>query len=180
MIEAWFRLVLRNRGRVILVLAAITALAGLSTSRGVLSSSLQQLFFGESVEYAAWLDRARSFGGAESVVVGYSDPDPFSVHSLERLERATTAIATLHDIQTTRSLLDAPWVRAETLSGTGRPKRSRLPARSRTSKRRRTKLVKEGKRVSLTAATTTAGASQRLRPGAAAERLCGGSGRHRR
>ena len=110
MIEAWFRLVLRNRGRVMLVLALITALAGLSTSRGVLSSSLQQLFFGESVEYAAWLERARSFGGAESVVVGYADPDPFSVASLERLERATAVIATLHDIKTTRSLLDAPRV----------------------------------------------------------------------
>lgn len=106
--RAWFAFVLRHRAGVLLVLGLLTALAAASASRGVLSSSLQQLFFGESPEYAAWLDEARRFGTAEVLVVGYRDPDPLSPESLDRLERATAAIAALPDIHDTISLLDAP------------------------------------------------------------------------
>lgn len=106
--RAWFAFVLRHRAGVGLVLLLITALAGWSTSRAVLSSSLQQLFFGESPAYAAWLEEAERFGSGEVLVIGYRDPDPLSAESLDRLERATADIAALPDIHQTLSLLDAP------------------------------------------------------------------------
>ena len=108
--RAWFAFVLRHRLGVGLVLLLITVAAAASTSRAVLSSSLQQLFFGESPEYAAWLDEARRFGTAEVIVVGYRDTDPLSPESLDRLERATDAITALPDIHETLQLLDAPRV----------------------------------------------------------------------
>ena len=106
--RAWFGFVLGNRLGVGVVLLLITLLAAWSTSRGVLSSSLQQLFFGESPAYAAWLEEAERFGTAEVVVVGYRDPDPLSEESLDRLERATASIEALPELQETLSLLDAP------------------------------------------------------------------------
>ena len=106
----WFALILRHRAGVALVLAVITALAAWSTSRAVLSSSLQQLFFGESAAYSAWLAEAERFGSAEVLVIGYRDADPLSPASLDRLEQATADIAALEDIHQTFSLLDAPRV----------------------------------------------------------------------
>ncbi len=49
--QRWFRFILRHRAAVLAALALVTALAAWSTSRATLSSSLQQLFFGESADY---------------------------------------------------------------------------------------------------------------------------------
>ncbi len=103
----WFRFMLRNRLAVSLGLVLVTALAAWSTSRAVLSSSLQQLFFGESADYAAYLVEAQRFGSDEAVVVGYADPDPLSPESLARLQAAVDAIQAVPEVADTHSLLDA-------------------------------------------------------------------------
>lgn len=105
--KAWFRFILRHRGGVLAMLALVTALAAWSTSRATLSTSLQQLFFGESATYDAYLDKARAFGSDEFILVGYADPSPLSGASLDRLERARAGLLKLEAVGSVHSLLDA-------------------------------------------------------------------------
>ena len=84
----WFRFMLRHRVAVLAALALVTLASLGVTSQAVLSSSLQQMFFGESDEYDAYIEKVQQFGSDEFVLVGYADPTPLSVESLDRLQAA--------------------------------------------------------------------------------------------
>lgn len=110
---AWFRLMLRQRVAVLVVLAIITVISAGITSQAVLSSSLQQMFFGESAEYDAYISKVQDFGSDEFVLVGYADPAPLSVASLDRLQAAVDELEAMPEVQATQSLLSTPTVRGE-------------------------------------------------------------------
>jgi Predicted exporters of the RND superfamily len=109
----WFRFILRHKAGVAVVLALITAVAAWSTSRGVLSSSLQQLFFGESEAYASYIVEAQRFGSDEAIVVGYETDDPLSPAQLDQLEAAVAAMEEIPEIAAVHSLLGAARVQGE-------------------------------------------------------------------
>jgi predicted RND superfamily exporter protein len=114
---AYFRFVLRHRLAVVLVCALLTALAGLSLSRAVLSTSLPKLFFGDAPQYRDYQRWVKQFSSDEILVVGYRDPAPLSRASLERLERAVKGVEELPFVSYVFSLLSAQriWSDRDTL-----------------------------------------------------------------
>ena len=113
MIEGTFRFVLRHRVAVLIVCGLITAASLAGASRMVIASSIGGLFLGEVPEYAAYLERARSFGNDEAFVVAYEHPDPLDPAALDALEGVVDALQASPDVARVTSLLDAVQVRRD-------------------------------------------------------------------
>ncbi len=109
----WFRFMLRHRVVVLAALALVTLASLGVTSQAVLSSSLQQMFFGESDEYDAYIDKVQQFGSDEFVLVGYADPTPLSATSLDRLQAAVDRLEALEEVGETQSLLSVTSIHGE-------------------------------------------------------------------
>lgn len=105
--RAWFRFVLRHRIAVLVVVGLITLLAGLSASRGVLGSTIGRLFLGESPAWQRFIERAGRFGGDETIIVGFEEPDLLSVASRDRLDRIVERISAWDEIGQVLTALDA-------------------------------------------------------------------------
>lgn len=91
-LTSWFRLVLRHRLLVLAVVGLVSLLSLASVSRAELHSSVQKLFFGDSPEWTAYVERAAASSNDDVVVVAVRDEDPLSVESLDRLERAVARL----------------------------------------------------------------------------------------
>lgn len=91
-LTGWFRLVLRHRGLVLVFVGLVSLLSLASVSRAELHSSVQKLFFGDSPEWAAYLERAASYSNDDVPVVAVRDADPLSLESLDRLDRAVALL----------------------------------------------------------------------------------------
>ena len=63
--HAYLQLLLRHRLAVVLIIAAISGLAGWSTSHGVMASSVIKLFFGDNPKYTRYRALADQFGGSD-------------------------------------------------------------------------------------------------------------------
>jgi len=93
----WFALVLRQRRAVALLVAALTVVAGLTLTRVSIGSTLQKLFFGDSPDYARYLEQSQRFGNDEHVLIGIPVDDPLALDLLKRLATLDEAVA---DIET--------------------------------------------------------------------------------
>ncbi len=105
--DAWIRLVLQHRWLVLLGVILLTGLAGLSTSRAVLATSMMKLLFGDAPEHALYLDQVQRFGTDRVLMMGYEADDPLDPAVLARLERAVDQVKALPDVARVHSVLDA-------------------------------------------------------------------------
>ena len=103
----YFEFVLSHRLLVCLVLVLVTVIASASLSRAVLGSTLQRLFFGDSPDYQAYIEKAQQFGNDEVFFVGIEDPDPLREESLDTLERAIERMEADVDIARVTSVVSA-------------------------------------------------------------------------
>ena len=103
----WFQWVLGHRALLLTLTVLVTAVAGWSASRAVVASSVGKLFLGESPAYHHWQEVGRTFANDEVVVLGWSDPEPLSVASLDRLDRATSLIEAEAEVLRADSLATA-------------------------------------------------------------------------
>jgi hydrophobe/amphiphile efflux-3 (HAE3) family protein len=90
-----------------LVLLVLTGLFAWSASRGVVASSLSNLFLGENPNYDSYKKRVEQFANDEAFAVAFDDPAPFSLKSIERLKSIVKEIEAIKDIGRVESLLNA-------------------------------------------------------------------------
>ena len=91
----WFAWVLRHRKAVLGLVAAVTVGALLVLTRVTVGSTLKKLFFGESPDYAAYIEQTRRFGSDEHVMLGLEVDDPADPALIERLARLDEEAANL-------------------------------------------------------------------------------------
>ncbi len=103
----WFHWVLGHRALLLTLTLLVTLVAGWSASRAVVGSSVGKLFLGESPAFHHWQEVGRTFANDEVIVLGWSDPDPLSEASLDRLEKAAALIEAESDVQRVDSLVTA-------------------------------------------------------------------------
>ncbi len=122
----WFAWVLQHRRMVLCLVGAITVAAGLVLTRVTIGSTLKKLFFGESPDYAAYVESARLFGSDEYVLLGIEtdrpdDPDLLTqladlddrVHGLEGFT-GTASVATAQVVTSSDGgLAVLPWAEAD-------------------------------------------------------------------
>ena len=104
---AYIRFILRHRLAVLAICAALTGLSVLSSSRAVVSSSLAELFLGESEEYREYSDRAGTFGSDQILLIGIDDPAFVTPAGEMKLRTAVRAVAALPFVTRVTSILDA-------------------------------------------------------------------------
>ena len=69
------RFLLEHRLMTLFIVGLITLGAGSICTRAVLSSSMGELFFGESPQFLDYLERTRVFSSDEAIIVAYDAPD---------------------------------------------------------------------------------------------------------
>ena len=105
--SAYFRFVLRHRLVVGAIFFALTGLALLSVSRAIVATSMNKLFFAESPNYAAYLERLREFGTEEVNIFAFDSPNALEEKQQERLRRVVDRIERIDDIGRVYSIFDA-------------------------------------------------------------------------
>jgi hypothetical protein len=91
----------------------ITLASGYSISRGVVASSVANLFLGESPAFQRYKERVRVFGNDELLIIGIEDEGLLTGEGLARLERAVERVRGLPDVAYVDSVLDVPRIRGE-------------------------------------------------------------------
>jgi len=113
---AFMRFILRRRLMVLAALGLLTALGGLSASRGKVGTSIGGMFLGEHPDFARYLERARDYGNDDAIVISVADADFLSPAGQARLERAISAIKRLPVVDRVRSALDIQYIRSSSES----------------------------------------------------------------
>ena len=109
---AFMRFILRRRFWVLAGLGLLTALGGLSASRGKVGTSIGGMFLGEHPDFARYLERARDYGNDDAIFISVSDPDFLSPAGQARIEQAISAIKRLPTVDRVRSVLDVQHIRS--------------------------------------------------------------------
>jgi predicted RND superfamily exporter protein len=103
---SYFSWVLRHRLAILLLTVVISLLSLWSLSRAVISTSMAELFFGETPAFAEYLEHIKVYGSDEVFVIAYEESDPLSIVSLDKLQRVQEQIEASPEVQLTRSLLN--------------------------------------------------------------------------
>jgi uncharacterized protein len=103
---SYFSWVLRHRLAILLLTVVISLLSLWSLSRAVISTSMAELFFGETPAFAEYLEHIKVYGSDEVFVIAYEESDPLSIVSLDKLQRVQEQIEASPEVQRTRSLLN--------------------------------------------------------------------------
>jgi predicted RND superfamily exporter protein len=98
---------------VLLVFAVITGLAGAVLSRAEISSDVKSMFFGDSPEYARYIERTREFSNDLAVVVGFEASDLLTEKGVERLRHVVGKLEEHPDLRRVHSVLGLQRVRVE-------------------------------------------------------------------
>ena len=127
----WFAFVLRQRRAVMVFVGVVTLAAILALSRVTIGSTIKKLFFGESPDYASYLEQAERFGNDEHILLGLEVEDPLSPGLIGRLAELDEEVAAIesggftgaHSIGTAQriegtdgSLMVRDWAEGGTLS----------------------------------------------------------------
>ena len=91
----WFAFVLRQRRAVMAFVGVVTLAAILALSRVTIGSTVKKLFFGESPDYASYLEQAERFGNDEHILLGLEVEDPLSPDLVERLADLDEEVAAI-------------------------------------------------------------------------------------
>ncbi len=85
MLSNYIRFVTTHKRLVLVLLGLVTLLAVFSISRGVIASSMGQMFLGEHPGYPVYQERIRQFVSDEVILVAFEHPDPLSEKNLQKL-----------------------------------------------------------------------------------------------
>ncbi len=106
--KKYIEFIIRRRFVVLAVVLILSVAFGAIASRGVLSSDIGKLFFGENHPgFKRYKERIREFANDDMIIVVYKDYHLLSAASLSRLERAVDGIESLPEIRRVDSLLNA-------------------------------------------------------------------------
>lgn len=111
--DRYIEAVLRFRAWIIIGCGLVTVLALGVISNGVLASSMLKLFFGNSPEYARYLELSERFGATDNLFIAFEEPELFSPASMDRLERISQRIEAVSQIRRVESALYAERIRSE-------------------------------------------------------------------
>ena len=100
----WFTWVLAHRRQVLVVVAAVTVVSLLILTRVSIGSTLKKLFFGESADYAAYLEAADRFGNDEYILLGLDSEGAPSAALLETLTTLDERVEALDGFTGTTSI----------------------------------------------------------------------------
>ncbi len=103
----WFAWVLRHRVAVLVVVAVLTVVSAGILTRVTVGSTLKKLFFGESPDYAAYIESARRFGSDEHIMLGLEATDPTDPQLLAKLSALDERVAELPGFVGTASVATA-------------------------------------------------------------------------
>ena len=98
LVRRYVTFVLRHRVLVLLAFAALSVASGMTLTHAVIASSPKKLFFGDSPDFARYIERCRLFANDEVVLVGVSAPDILAPEALARLQAATEAIEAMPEV----------------------------------------------------------------------------------
>lgn len=101
---AYLRWVLRHRVLVVVLLFSLSAVAGWSVSRGVLSTALANLFFADNPKYDQHLVLAQRFANDEIVAVAFDEPALATPAVFARLRRVTERLERLSWVRRVQSV----------------------------------------------------------------------------
>jgi len=105
--DKYIKFVIRYRVIVLLLFVLITALSIAAWSRGVLSSTVGNLFLGESPAYKDYQEHIKQFGNDEIIVVAFEDTNLLSAPSIKRLQRTVKELKDHPEIGRVHSIIDA-------------------------------------------------------------------------
>lgn len=109
----YIRFIIRWRMFVLGIIFLITAVFGAITTRGVIASSIGNIFFGDHPDYQHYLERIQDFASDEVFIISYADADPLSPASLKKLASVVNEIAEIPDVGRIDSILNAQHTFAE-------------------------------------------------------------------
>ena len=102
------KFIIRYRYFVLGLLLIITAGFGYIASRGVIASSIGNLFFGDDhPEYGRYKKRIREFANDEVFIVANHDPDFLSPQKLQNLDTVIEKIKAIPDVGRVDSIINA-------------------------------------------------------------------------
>ena len=113
LVAVYFRFVLSHRAFVVGVIGVLTAISLWSASHGVVASSLEKMFFGDSPAYTRYVERIEQFGTEEVNAFGFEEARPLDPEALNRLERLVDRLDDHPEIDRVYSLLDAQEIRSD-------------------------------------------------------------------
>lgn len=112
-VSAYFRFVLTHQVFVVGVVALVSVAAAYSSSRAVIASSLEKMFFGDSPAYQRYLDHVAEFGTEEVNVFAYREPSPLAAEAVARLRRIVDRLEAHPEVDRAFTLLDAQSLRGD-------------------------------------------------------------------
>lgn len=111
--DRYIEAVLRFRAWIIIGCGLLTVLSFGVISNAVLASSMLKLFFGNSPEYARYIELSERFGATDSLFIAFEEPELFTPASMDRLERIAQRIEAVSQIRRVESAISAERIRAE-------------------------------------------------------------------
>ena len=100
----YVRFILRHRPLVLLFFGGVTLVFARFMLQATISSSPGELFFGQSPQYAHYLERTAEFGSDISALIAFEGDDLLSPEALKRLNRVIEAIKENPEIERVQSL----------------------------------------------------------------------------
>jgi len=104
----YIRFVINNRVSIVLLMVLATCLSIyiILSSRDILSSSITDMFFGDSPRFKIYQERVKQFANDQVIMVGIEEPEPLSPESLERLSKLVNDLEDLTIVRRVHSILD--------------------------------------------------------------------------
>jgi predicted RND superfamily exporter protein len=112
-LRGYLVLVLRHRAAALVLMGALTVLAGVEITRGVFATSLITSFLGESGAYERYRDESRRFQHGDFMAVAVESPNHFTPEGWSRIERVTRELETAPAVQRVYSVWNAIRVRVD-------------------------------------------------------------------
>ncbi|MBT6490176.1 MAG: MMPL family transporter [Deltaproteobacteria bacterium] len=104
-VERYIEWVLKHRKWVIALCSVVTIIAMGILSQGVIASSLIQLFFGESDDYARYRVLANDFSASDVILLSIDDESAFEEKGWSALTKALETVESLDDVRRVTSFL---------------------------------------------------------------------------
>jgi len=107
-VEGYLRFILGRKYVVLAAIAALTAVAGITGSRGVISTSMAELYLGENPDYVRYREvRLPEFGSDGIILLAFDVADLATPARLAKLEQAVDGIEGMPEVERVDSILNA-------------------------------------------------------------------------
>jgi len=105
--------VIRHRIAVLVACVSVTVAATWMVSRGVLASSVIQLFFGEDPKYEAYRELANRFSDSDLAVFAFEHSELFTADGWHKLERVVAGLEEVEAVRRVDAVTNAYRIRGE-------------------------------------------------------------------